>query len=136
MTTYSIILTIIVSLLAIYCLFLKQEIARLKQGMQPVIGHRLQVSNNNIMELIRKTADHMRPQMERNQIEFSIKCTPESMMGWTDTYIVSQIVTDILTASAKNTERNGSIQLRVTTSNFYDYINIQLINSGMTAPLT
>ncbi len=134
MTSYNIILTGIATLLAIYCLYLRRTIARLKSDMQPVSEHRLMVSNNNIMDVIKKTADHMRPQMERHQIQFSVKCTPDSMMGWIDTYVVSQIVTGILTASAKNTERTGSIQLSVTTSKFYDFININLTDSGITAP--
>ena len=81
MTSYNIILTGIATLLAIYCLYLRRTIARLKSDMQPVSEHRLMVSNNNIMDVIKKTADHMRPQMERHQIQFSVKCTPDSMMG-------------------------------------------------------
>ena len=55
MTSYNIILTGIATLLAIYCLYLRWTIARLKPGMQPVSEHRLMVSNNNSTRII-KTA--------------------------------------------------------------------------------
>lgn len=132
MSLIDIILTSITVLLLLYCLYLRYQVARLKAGVPQIVAHRLQVSNNNIMENIKGTADHMRPQMERNHIDFSVKCTPESMMGWIDTAVISQMVTTMLTAAAKQTERQGSIHLSVTTSQFYDRISINLVNTGAT----
>lgn len=133
MTTTNIILTAIIVLLALYCLYLRRQISRLDASQEPIEEHRLQVSNNNIMEHIRAKADRLRPLMERNQIDFSVKCTPESMMGWIDPTLVSQIVTTMLTESAQHTVRNGSIHLSVTTNPYYDRISIHLDNRGTTA---
>ena len=71
---------------------------------------RLLVSHGDVMAYIRNTARTIIPLMAKNNLAFSIKCQPESMMGWIDTDKLDKIIFNLLSNAAKyTTGENGRV---------------------------
>ena len=85
MNYIDILLIVITLILLVYCARLKLRQQSPNDNLSELAGLKAEVSNNDIMQYIRDTAESIKPVMECKQIDFCIKCTPESMMGWIDT---------------------------------------------------
>lgn len=95
---------------------------------------RLRVSQGDVMEYIRHTALCIEPLMHKNGLEFTIQCTPGSMMGWIDTDKADKIIYNLLSNAAKYTPAPGKVALKVWTNKNFDHIIIQVSDTGIGIP--
>ena len=96
---------------------------------------RLLVSHGDVMAYIRNTARTIIPLMARKNLSFSIKCQPESMMGWIDTDKLDKIIFNLLSNSAKyTTGEDGRVELDVKTNDKYDRVIIKVKDNGCGIP--
>lgn len=95
---------------------------------------RLLVSNGDVMEYIRRTALSIEPLMHKRGVEFSMKCTPMSMMGWIDPDKLDKIIYNLLSNAAKYTSAPGHVSLQVNTNTNYDQITISVTDDGIGMP--
>ena len=94
---------------------------------------KLQVAYGDVMKYIYDTALCLQPLMTKKGIDFNIKCTPESMMGWIDTDKLDKIIYNLISNAAKYTSE-GEISLDVQTSRNYDFIFINVRDTGCGIP--
>jgi DNA-binding response OmpR family regulator/anti-sigma regulatory factor (Ser/Thr protein kinase) len=94
---------------------------------------KLQVAYGDVMKYIYDTALCLQPMMTKKGIDFNIKCTPESMMGWIDTDKLDKIIYNLISNAAKYTNE-GEISLEVQTSRNYDFIFINVRDTGCGIP--
>ena len=94
---------------------------------------KLLVSNGDVMQYIKETANTLEPLMNNKHQLFHISCHPESMMGWIDTDKLDKIIFGLLLNAVNNTERGGQVSLDVTTSDHFDQIFIHVTNAGTDA---
>ena len=130
MSITNIVLISIIALLLIYCGKLK---LRQKSDHEKALfleSQQLQVSNNDIMEYMRDISSQFIPYMEDKGIDFSIKCTPETMMGWIDTEKTDKIVLLLLSEMGKHAVKEGKIAIDVDTNPSYDHINFRVRDNG------
>lgn len=92
---------------------------------------KLKVARGDVMQYINRTALCIEPLMSRQQLTFTIDCTPKSMMGWIDTDKLDKIIYNLLSNSAKYTQPQGSVSLQVRTNNTYDHITIVVKDTGI-----
>ena len=96
---------------------------------------KLLVSHGDVMGYIRNTAHSIIPLMAKEHLKFSVKCQPESMMGWIDTDKLDKIIFNLLSNSAKyTTGENGLVELNVRTNDRYDRIFIEIRDNGCGIP--
>ena len=96
---------------------------------------KLLVSHGDVMGYIRNTAHSIIPLMAKKHLKFSVKCQPESMMGWIDTDKLDKIIFNLLSNSAKyTTGENGLVELNVKTNDRYDRIFIEIRDNGCGIP--
>ena len=96
---------------------------------------KLLVSHGDVMGYIRNTAQSIIPLMAKKHLKFSVKCQPESMMGWIDTDKLDKIIFNLLSNSAKySTGENGLVELNVRTNDRYDRIFIEIRDNGCGIP--
>ena len=98
------------------------------------VGVGLSVSNNDVMQYIRNTADAFRPMIEERGIMFDVKCVPESMMGWIDTDKIDKVVLLLLSDMSRNVPAEGKISLEVYTNRNFDRITLR-VNDTAQQPL-
>lgn len=134
MVVVNIIILIILLLLVAYCGKLKlQE----KPKNDPVLSLKevsLQVSNYDVMNIIREVADHFVDDTEAKDITFDYRCTPESMMGWIDIDAVEKGTILVLSDMVTNTPEHGKITLEAFANGTYDAVTIR-INDSSGVPL-
>lgn len=92
---------------------------------------KLKVSQGDVMEYVRQTALCMEPLMAKRQLEFSIKCSPTSMMGWIDTDKLDKIIYNLLSNAAKYTQAGGHVVLDAKTNKTYDHVIIKVSDDGI-----
>ena len=96
---------------------------------------KLLVAQGDIMQYIQKTALCIEPLMAKKGLNFTIKCTPESMMGWIDTDKLDKIIYNLLSNAAKYTQGDtGKVALQVNTNKKYDHIIIKVRDNGIGIP--
>ena len=96
---------------------------------------KLLVAQGDIMQYIQKTALCIEPLMAKKGLDFTIKCTPESMMGWIDTDKLDKIIYNLLSNAAKYTQGDtGKVALQVNTNKKYDHIIIKVRDNGIGIP--
>ena len=95
---------------------------------------KLLVSQGDVMQYIRNTALCIEPLMAKKGLEFTIECTPESMMGWIDTDKLDKIIYNLLSNAAKYTSDKGKVMLQVNTNKKYDHIIIKVSDNGIGIP--
>ena len=96
---------------------------------------KLLVAQGDIMQYIRQTDLCIEPLMAKKGLEFTIKCTPESMMGWIDTDKLDKIIYNLLSNAAKYTQGDtGKVALQVNTNKKYDHIIIKVRDNGIGIP--
>ena len=57
---------------------------------------KLRVAHGDVMQYVRQTALCIEPLMAKRELEFSVSCQPESMMGWIDTDKLDKIIYNLL----------------------------------------
>jgi CheY-like chemotaxis protein/anti-sigma regulatory factor (Ser/Thr protein kinase) len=92
---------------------------------------KLRVANGDVMQYIYQTALCIEPLMQKHGLDFTIKCEPESMMGWIDTDKLDKIIYNLLSNAAKYTKDNGKVLLQVRTNKKYDRIMIKVSDNGI-----
>lgn len=96
---------------------------------------KLLVAQGDVMQYIQRTALCIEPLMAKKGLDFSINCTPESMMGWIDTDKLDKIIYNLLSNAAKYTPGdNGKVSLEVQTNKKYDHIIITVRDNGIGIP--
>ena len=95
---------------------------------------KLRVSNGDVMQYIKETAHCIEPLMEKRQVDFLVRCKPESMMGWIDTDKLDKIIFNLLTNAAKYAGDKAKVILDVTTNRRYDHIIIRVSDNGPGIP--
>ena len=96
---------------------------------------KLMVAHGDVMEYIQRTALCIEPLMSHRGLEFTVRCQPESMMGWIDTDKLDKIIYNLLSNAAKyTTGEHGKVQLQVNTNKTYDRIIIKVIDNGIGIP--
>jgi DNA-binding response OmpR family regulator/nitrogen-specific signal transduction histidine kinase len=95
---------------------------------------RLLVSQGDVMEYIRQTAISIEPLMYKKGLEFSIHCTPQTMMGWIDTDKIDKVIYNLLSNAAKFTQTPGKVTLKAWTNNNFDQITIEVRDTGIGIP--
>ena len=96
---------------------------------------KLKVAHGDVMQYIQQTALCIEPLMAQKGLDFTIQCTPESMMGWIDTDKLDKIIYNLLSNAAKYTlSPNGKIMLQVRTNKKYDHIIIRVSDNGIGIP--
>ena len=95
---------------------------------------KLQVSQGDVMEYIRQTALSIEPLMYKYGLEFSLQCTPQSMMGWIDTDKLDKIICNLLSNAAKFTKAPGEVTLRAWTNENFDQVTIEVCDTGIGIP--
>lgn len=95
---------------------------------------KLLVSHGDVMKYIRETAITIEPLMKKKGLEFSIHCSPDSMMGWIDTDKLDKIIFNLLTNAAKYTGKQGCVELNVKTNKKFDHIIICVKDNGIGIP--
>lgn len=130
MNFIDILLIVIILFLLVYCAKLKLRQQPQNNDTSEYVGLKAEVSNNDIMHYIRETAESIRPVMDCKQIDFSIKCSPESMMGWIDTDQLDKIILLLLSDMIKSVGKGGKITMEVNTNKNYDGITLRLNDNG------
>ena len=96
---------------------------------------KLLVAQGDVMQYIYRTALCIEPLMAKKGLDFTIKCTPESMMGWIDTDKLDKIIYNLLSNAAKYTQGDtGKVALQVNTNKKYDHIIIKVRDNGIGIP--
>ena len=62
---------------------------------------KLKVANGDVMQYIHDTALCLEPLMTKKNLNFTVNCTPQSMMGWIDTDKFDKIIYNLLSNAAK-----------------------------------
>lgn len=106
-----------------------QEASKSQVGDQ-----RLQVGNADVMQYIKETAHSIEPLMNIKQVGFTIRCKPESMMGWIDTNKIDKIIFNLLSNIAQYAGEGNQVILDVATSKQYDRIIIRVSDDGPGIP--
>ena len=124
-------------------LFLAGYSLRLKLRQKPENGNsltfeglNLQVSNDDVMQFIRDTAENFRPTMESRDISFNVKCSPESMMGWIDTDKLDKIILLLLSDIVNGCTKEGKITIQASTNRNFDSVTIRINDNSSTTLVT
>ncbi len=130
MTVTNIILIVVILILTIYY---SKEKLRQKPQMDDIPQResvKLKVSNSDVMQVIKETINNFRPFIESKGAQLNIKCTPESMMGWTDTDMTEYILAFIMTGIARKATAGRRIMVDVNTNSTYDSITTRFNDNG------
>ena len=92
---------------------------------------KLRVSHGDVMAYIRETALTIEPLMAKKELEFTVHCKPESMLGWIDTDKLDKIIFNLLSNAVKYTGENGKVIVDVSTNSRYDKVVIRISDNGM-----
>lgn len=92
---------------------------------------KLLVAHGDVMSYIKNTAKCIQPLMAKHGLEFTIKCEPESMLGWIDTDKLDKIIFNLLSNAAKYSGDNGKVTLTVKTNKRYDHAIIEVKDNGV-----
>ena len=95
---------------------------------------KLLVAQGDVMRYVRETAECLEPLIARKRMRFSIKCYPESMMGWIDTDKLDKIIYNLLSNAAKYGNEDGEVMIEAYTNKRYDHITIKVKNTGNVIP--
>ena len=96
---------------------------------------KLRVAHGDVMHYIQQTALCIEPLMAKKGLDFTINCSPNSMMGWIDTDKLDKIIYNLLSNAAKYTQRDdGKVLLQVNTNKKFDRIIIRVSDNGIGIP--
>ena len=120
----------IIVILVVYCLLLRLRLKRIDDVEMRQQAMKLEVNNSDVMQYIRDITDSFKTAMESRKIDFSVKCTPESMMGWMDTSKIDKVLILLLSDMVKKAHPNGKIRIDAYTNSSYDKITIRISDNG------
>ena len=95
---------------------------------------RLLVSQGDVMRYVRETAECLEPLILKKDMEFTINCQPESMMGWIDTDKLDKIIYNLLSNAAKYGREGGHVSIDAVTNDTYNEIIIKVSDDGEGIP--
>lgn len=95
---------------------------------------RLLVSQGDVMKYIRETAECLEPLILKKEMQFSINCQPESMMGWIDTDKLDKIIYNLLSNAAKYGREGGHVSIDAMTNDTFNEIIIKVSDDGEGIP--
>ena len=95
---------------------------------------KLSVANGDVMQYIYQTALCLEPLMAKKHIQFTVSCTPQSMMGWIDTDKLDKILYNLLSNAAKYTPEGGKVSVTVNTNKHFDRLTIEVRDNGIGIP--
>lgn len=95
---------------------------------------KLLVAQGDVMKYIHETAECLEPLIAKKKQTFTIKCIPESMMGWIDTDKLDKIIYNLLSNAAKYSNEGGEVCLKAVTNKTYDHIRIEVSDTGEGIP--
>ena len=130
MSTLNILFCCIIVILAGYCLLLKLRMKRTYDVEMSQQAQKLEVSNSDVMQYIRDTAESFKSAIENRKIDLNVKCTPESMMGWMDTDKIDKVLIILLSDMVKKARSDGKIRIDAYTNSSYDKITIRISDNG------
>jgi AraC-like DNA-binding protein len=116
--------------LAAYCGRLKLREQPREEGISQLVKTKLHISNHDIMQYIRDVTDHFIPIMEHKGIEYTVRCQPESMMGWIDTDKIEKVLLLIISDMANHATEGGKISIDVDTDRNYSRVSIHIRDNG------
>ena len=91
---------------------------------------RLLVSQGDVMKYIRQTAECLEPLILKKDMQFTINCQPESMMGWIDTDKLDKIIYNLLSNAAKYGREGGHVSIDAITNDTFNEIIIKVSDDG------
>ena len=134
-TTQFILCGIIIALTGyIFILLLRQRRQNHDKERRQALS--LSVSSNDVMQYIRDTAENFNPLMQSSHINFHVKCTPESMMGWIDTSKIDKVILLLLSDMRRNAGENGKVTIDAYTNDSYDQVVVRFNDNGGRIELT
>ena len=95
---------------------------------------RLLVSQGDVMKYIRQTAECLEPLILKKDMQFTINCQPESMMGWIDTDKLDKIIYNLLSNAAKYGREGGHVSIDAITNDTFNEIIIKVSDDGEGIP--
>ena len=95
---------------------------------------RLLVSQGDVMRYVRETAECLEPLILKKDMEFTINCQPESMMGWIDTDKLDKIIYNLLSNAAKYGREGGHVSIDAITNDTFNEIIIKVSDDGEGIP--
>ncbi len=95
---------------------------------------KLSVSHGDIMQYIKEAAHSIEPLMDSKQVDLTVRCKPESMIGWIDTDKIDKIIFNLLSNSAKFAGKGSRVILDATTNRRYDHAIIRISDNGPGIP--
>ena len=95
---------------------------------------RLLVSQDDVMKYIRQTAECLEPLILKKDMQFTINCQPESMMGWIDTDKLDKIIYNLLSNAAKYGREGGHVSIDAITNDTFSEIIIKVSDDGEGIP--
>ena len=90
----------------------------------------LSVSNSDVMRHIRESASSIQPLCESRQIALSVRCVPDSMMGWADNDKLDKIVFTLLSDAVQHSPSGTRVALEATTNPHYDQVIVRISDDG------
>ena len=91
---------------------------------------KLKVSQGDIMLYIKEVAHSLSPLIDSKHIALSIRCNPESMMGWFDTDKIDKIIFNLLSNAVSHIGEGRQIDIDVNTNRQYSHIIIRISDNG------
>ncbi len=95
---------------------------------------KLTVNHGDIMQYIKEAANSIEPLMDSKQVELTVRCKPESMMGWIDTDKIDKIIFNLLSNAAKFAGKGSRVILDATTNRRFDHAIIRISDNGPGIP--
>ena len=95
---------------------------------------KLLVSQGDVMKYIRQTAECLEPLILKKDMQFTINCQPESMMGWIDTDKLDKIIYNLLSNAAKYGREGGHVSIDAITNDTFNEIIIKVSDDGEGIP--
>lgn len=130
MNIVNILLGSIIVIVTSYCIWLKVYQRRLERNLLQRSGLKLQINSSDIMDYIRRITDGFLPLMESRKIDFIVKCSPDSMMGWIDAEKIEKTILLIIANMVSQAKENGKIMLNAYTNQKYDKMTIRIADNG------
>ncbi|MEX2116845.1 MAG: ATP-binding protein [Bacteroidota bacterium] len=105
------------------------DLSKIESGDMKVRGRKL-----DIAELVRGVAAAFESLAKRKQIEFRVKSSEESIIGWFDGDAVEKIVTNLLSNALKFTTEDGRVTLDVSRNGIPTSVDITVTDTGIGIP--
>lgn len=117
---------------------MNSNIRRLIRLLQQILEFRkaetgnlkLRVSKGDIAAFVRKEAESFEPLAKKQKVHFSVRCAPESIIGYFDTDKLDKILYNLLSNAAKYSKAGGYIQVSVSHDADPDFVLLKVKDNG------